>query len=49
MQLSLAGLWQISPLTDLSVPQDDITFPAALSARLPDTLSNKRLRSKSGT
>jgi len=39
MQLSLAGLWQISPLTDLSIPQDDITFPAALSSVLPDSLS----------
>lgn len=39
MELSLAGLWQLSPLTDLSVPQDDITFPAALSSVLPDHLS----------
>lgn len=39
MQLSLAGLWQLSPLTDLSIPQDDITFPAPLSAVLPKTLS----------
>ncbi|WP_339389663.1 glycosyl hydrolase 2 galactose-binding domain-containing protein [Vibrio neptunius] len=43
MQLSLAGLWQISPLTDLSVPQDDITFPAALSERLPDTLCEQEI------
>jgi len=41
MQLSLAGLWQLSPLTDLSVPQDDITFPAPLSDVLPDTLSEQ--------
>jgi hypothetical protein len=39
MQLSLAGLWQLSPLTDLSIPQDDITFPSPLSAVLPQTLS----------
>jgi len=43
MQLSLAGLWQISPLTDLSVPQDDITFPAPLSAKLPDSLSEEEI------
>lgn len=39
MELSLAGLWQLSPLTDLSIPQDDITFPAALSSVLPEHLS----------
>ncbi|RTZ14331.1 hypothetical protein EJ063_16910 [Vibrio aquaticus] len=43
MRLSLAGLWQISPLTDLSIPQDDITFPAPLSARLPDSLSESAI------
>lgn len=43
MQLSLAGLWQLSPLTDLSIPQDDITFPAPLSAVLPDTLSEQSI------
>tara|TARA_Y100001956_G_scaffold67742_1_gene69923 strand:- start:2323 stop:3123 length:801 start_codon:yes stop_codon:yes gene_type:complete len=43
MQLSLAGLWQISPLTDLSVPQDDIHFPAPLSANLPDSLSEEQI------
>jgi hypothetical protein len=41
MQFSLAGLWQISPLTDLSVPQDDITFPAPLSAKLPNHLTEQ--------
>ncbi len=40
-QLSLAGLWQVSPLTDLSIPQDDITFPAPLSAVLPAELSEE--------
>lgn len=43
MRLLLDGLWQISPLTDLSIPQDDITFPAPLSARLPDTLSEEEI------
>ncbi|WP_394128007.1 hypothetical protein [Vibrio hepatarius] len=43
MQLSLAGLWQISPLTDLSIPQNDITFPAPLSAKLPDSLSEAEI------
>ena len=33
------GLWQLSPLTDLSIPQDDITFPGPLSLALPKSLS----------
>ncbi|MCW8333205.1 hypothetical protein J4N42_12425 [Vibrio sp. SCSIO 43135] len=41
MKLSLAGLWQLSPLTDLSIPQDDITFPAPLSSILPKTLTEQ--------
>lgn len=41
MQLSLAGFWQISPLTDLTIPQDDISFPAPLSDKLPDSLSEE--------
>ena len=43
MELSLAGLWQVSPLTDLSIPQDDITFPAPLSQVLPDSLSESEI------
>ncbi len=43
MKLSLAGLWQVSPLTDLSIPQDDITFPAPLSQVLPNTLSEEEI------
>lgn len=43
MHLSLAGLWQLSPLSDLSVPQDDITFPAPLSDVLPKSLSEKEI------
>ncbi|CAM3878819.1 glycosyl hydrolase 2 galactose-binding domain-containing protein [Vibrio aquimaris] len=43
MQLSLAGLWQLSPLTDLSIPQDDISFPAPLSDKLPDSLSESQI------
>ncbi len=39
MQLPLDGFWQISPLTDLSVPQNDLTFPALLSDALPAELS----------
>lgn len=38
MQLSLAGFWQISPLTDLSIPQNDLCFPGPLSAALPELL-----------
>ena len=43
MELSLAGLWQLSPLTDLSIPQDDLTFPNPLSHILPDTLSEQSI------
>ena len=43
MQLSLAGLWQLSPLTDLSIPQDDISFPAPLSDKLPSSLSEDQI------
>ena len=43
MRLSLAGLWQVSPLTDLSIPQDDITFPASLSSVLPETMSESMI------
>lgn len=43
MRLPLDGLWQISPLTDLSIPQDDITFPAPLSSKLPDSLSESEI------
>ena len=43
MRLLLDGLWQISPLTDLSIPQDDITFPASLSSKLPGSLSENEI------
>ncbi|MGL4224876.1 MAG: glycosyl hydrolase 2 galactose-binding domain-containing protein [Vibrio sp.] len=43
MQFSLAGPWQLSPLTDLSIPQDDITFPAPLSLVLPATCSETEI------
>ncbi|MGF1754716.1 hypothetical protein L4C33_14095 [Vibrio makurazakiensis] len=43
MRFSLDGLWQISPLTDLSIPQDDITFPAPLSSKLPATLNEEQI------
>ncbi|GAL30159.1 beta-galactosidase/beta-glucuronidase [Vibrio variabilis] len=39
MKINLDGLWQLSPLTDLSIPQDDLTFPGPLSQVLPDHLS----------
>ncbi|MEZ8055581.1 hypothetical protein AB6E16_20350 [Vibrio atlanticus] len=43
MRLPLDGLWQISPLTDLSIPQDDIAFPAPLSSKLPNSLSEEEI------
>jgi hypothetical protein len=43
MQLSLAGLWQISPLTDLTIPQDDLSFPAPLSDKLPASLTEQEI------
>ncbi len=43
MELSLAGLWQLSPLTDLTIPQDDITFPAPLSQILPSSLAQSQI------
>ncbi len=43
MIFPLAGLWQVSPLTDLSIPQDDITFPAPLSQVLPTSLSESEI------
>lgn len=44
MQLPLAGLWQISPLTDLSIPQDDISFPAPFSQVLPSDITEEQIR-----
>lgn len=41
MHYLLDGLWQISPLTDLSIPQADIAFPAKLSSVLPHHLSEQ--------
>lgn len=46
MQLTLAGLWQVSPLTDLSIPQADVSFPAPLSAILPKTVSEQQIISQ---
>lgn len=43
MKFSLNGEWQVSPLTDLSVPQADIVFPAPLSDVLPDHLTQQRI------
>ncbi|WP_418641941.1 glycosyl hydrolase 2 galactose-binding domain-containing protein [Vibrio chaetopteri] len=44
MKMNLAGLWQLSPLTDLSIPQDDLTLPGALSQVLPESLSEQAIR-----
>ncbi len=43
MEFSLAGLWQLSPLTDLSIPQGDLTFPGSLSHILPQSLSEQSI------
>lgn len=39
MRFSLAGLWQLSALTDTSLPQNDLSFPAPLSQALPSELT----------
>lgn len=39
MKFSLNGEWQVSPLTDITIPQADIVFPAPLSEVLPNELS----------
>lgn len=39
MHQPLTGLWQLSPLTDLTIPQADIEFPSALKSVLPQSLS----------
>lgn len=46
MRIDLNGLWQISPLSDLSIPQDDITFPAPLSKALPNNLTETDISSQ---
>jgi hypothetical protein len=43
MKFSLSGYWQLSPLTDLSIPQADIIFPAPLSQVLPKALSESEI------
>lgn len=43
MKLSMSGLWQLSPLTDLTIPQDDLSFPGPLSQCLPDDLSEQEI------
>ncbi|MFV0575216.1 MAG: glycosyl hydrolase 2 galactose-binding domain-containing protein [Vibrio sp.] len=43
MHFPLNGLWQVSPLTDLSVPQADISFPAKLSSVLPSSLAETEI------
>jgi len=41
MTFSLAGLWQLSPLTDFSIPLDDICLPGPLSQNLNNELSEE--------
>ncbi len=43
MKFSLKGDWQISPLSDLTIPQADIVFPAPLSSVLPGELSEESI------
>ncbi len=43
MRISLAGFWQLSPLTDLSIPQDDLCFPAPLSQVLPHNMTEAQI------
>jgi hypothetical protein len=43
MRFSLSGYWQVSPLTDLSIPQADIIFPAPLSQVLPSDIPESRI------
>ncbi|MDV7105416.1 hypothetical protein R3X26_13480 [Vibrio sp. TH_r3] len=43
MQLPLSGHWQLSPLTDLSLPQDDLSFPAPFSQVLPSHLTESQI------
>ncbi|MFC1234761.1 hypothetical protein [Vibrio sp. F74] len=46
MQLPLAGRWQLSPLTDLSIPQGDIIFPAPFSQILPKQLIESQIQNQ---
>jgi hypothetical protein len=43
MRITLADQWQLSPLTDLSIPQNDIILPASLSKALPHSLSEEEI------
>ncbi|EEX37976.1 beta-galactosidase/beta-glucuronidase [Vibrio metschnikovii] len=43
MQLSLSGPWQLSPLTDVSIPQVDLYFPNPFSCALPSELAEHDL------
>ncbi|NAX45061.1 MULTISPECIES: glycosyl hydrolase 2 galactose-binding domain-containing protein [unclassified Vibrio] len=43
MRISLAGFWQLSPLTDLSIPQEDLCFPAPLSQALPHDMTEVQI------
>ncbi|MBL4829000.1 MAG: hypothetical protein JKY55_03795 [Aliivibrio sp.] len=43
MLTALSGIWQLSPLTDLTLPQGDLTFPAAISTILPMELTENEI------
>ncbi|MGV2990301.1 glycosyl hydrolase 2 galactose-binding domain-containing protein [Vibrio sp. E150_011] len=43
MQKNMSGFWQLSPLTDLSIPQGDLQFPGAISQILPNALSEQAI------
>ncbi|MDB1122914.1 glycosyl hydrolase 2 galactose-binding domain-containing protein [Vibrio algarum] len=46
MQLPLSGYWQLSPLSDLTIPQDDIVFPAPFSQVLPKQLTESQIKNQ---
>ncbi|WP_153446208.1 glycosyl hydrolase 2 galactose-binding domain-containing protein [Vibrio algicola] len=43
MHQPLTGFWQLSPLTDLTLPQADLEFPAVLSSVLPVHVSEQQI------
>ncbi|NLS13586.1 hypothetical protein HGP28_11850 [Vibrio sp. SM6] len=43
MELTLSTPWQVSPLTDLSLPQLDMTLPAAFALALPYELTDTEI------
>lgn len=43
MMISLSGPWQLSPLSDLSIPQNDMHFPGPFSTILPSSYSEESI------